>query len=421
MDPRLEAISGSLKGEIFPLHEDSVFLGSAPNNHVSVNDGLVSSRHCLIKKVGEQYEIRDLDSENRTYVNELPCKQKLLEHGDRISIGNSLFVFLTDEEQYALLARYYQTVEHGLIGESPLMREIHRSVLRVGPTNSTVLIRGESGTGKELAAHAIHLNSPRKNFPFVAINCAALSEHLLESELFGHEKGSFTGAIAQKKGRLEFAESGTVFLDEVGELAPGLQAKLLRMLETLEFERVGGTRLIKVNIRLLAATNRNLEEAIKAGTFRADLYYRIAVVTLTMPPLRECRDDIPLLASHFIARFCKQSRRRIMGISSKARDILMQYDWPGNVRELQNALERAVVLGEGDFIQAEDLPSSPGITARRTESVTQNYREAIKNVKKDLILQALKQANGSRIQAAKTLGLHPNHLHRLIRSLRLEV
>jgi len=265
------------------------------------------------------------------------------------------------------------------------------------------------------------INSPRKNFPFVAINCAALSEHLLESELFGHEKGSFTGAIAQKKGRLEFAESGTVFLDEVGELAPGLQAKLLRMLETLEFERVGGTRLIKVNIRLLAATNRNLEEAIKAGTFRADLYYRIAVVTLTMPPLRECRDDIPLLASHFIARFCKQSRRRIMGISSKARDILMQYDWPGNVRELQNALERAVVLGEGDFIQAEDLPSSPGITARRTESVTQNYREAIKNVKKDLILQALKQANGSRIQAAKTLGLHPNHLHRLIRSLRLEV
>jgi len=199
MDPRLEAISGSLKGEILPLLEDSVSIGSSTSNHICISDSLISPRHCLVKKKGDQFEVRDLESQNGTYVNELPVKQRFLEHGDRISIGNSLFIFLTDEEQYALLARYYQMVEYGLIGESPLMKEIHRSVLRVGPTASTVLIRGESGTGKELAAHAIHLNSPRKNMPFVAINCAALSEHLLESELFGHEKGSFTGAIAQKK------------------------------------------------------------------------------------------------------------------------------------------------------------------------------------------------------------------------------
>ncbi len=372
MDPRLEAIAGPLKGEIFPLLENSVSIGRAASNDISVGDSLVSPQHCLIKRKGEQFEIRDLDSQNGTFINELPIRRRLLDHGDRISVGSSLLVFLADEEQYALLARYYQMAENGLIGESPLIQEIHRSVLRVGPTPATVLIRGESGTGKELAAHAIHLNSPRKNLPFVAINCAALSEHLLESELFGHEKGSFTGAIAQKKGRLEFADGGTVFLDEVGELAPGLQAKLLRMLETREFERVGGTRLIKVDIRLLAATNRDLEQAISAGAFRADLYYRLAVVTLTMPPLRECRSDIPLLAGHFIARYCKQMGRRIMDLSSRARDCLIGYDWPGNVRELQNALERAVVLGSGDVIQAEDLPRSlvascaPAAGSRRT-------------------------------------------------------
>jgi len=421
MDPRLEGIAGALKGEIYPLHEDSVSLGSSADNHIYVGDSLVSPKHCLIEKKTEQYMIRDLDSENGTYVNELPVKQRLLEQGDRIILGNSLFVFVTDEDQYALLAQYYQEAEYGLIGESPRMKEIHRSVLRVGPTNSTVLVRGESGTGKELLAHAIHLNSPRKNLPFVAINCAALSGQLLESELFGHEKGSFTGAFARKKGKLEFAEGGTVFLDEVGELEPELQAKLLRMLETLEFERVGGIRPIRINIRLLAATNSNLEEAIEAGTFRADLYYRLAVVILTMPPLRECREDIPILTSNFIARCCKRSGRRIMGISSEARAMMMQYDWPGNVRELQNALEHAVVLGEEDVIQPGDLPRSVSESGRKAPEAIPDYRESIKSLKKKLILQAVRQAEGNRTLAAKALGLHPNHLHRLIRNLHLEV
>jgi transcriptional regulator with GAF, ATPase, and Fis domain len=420
MDPRLEVISGPLKGEIFPLLVESISLGGALSNDICINDKLVSQQHCLIQKESGQYHLVDLASRNGTYLNELPVKHKLLEHGDRIFIGDSLLIFLSDEMDYALLASFYERVANGLIGESQRMHEVHEFISKVAPTTSTVLIRGESGTGKELAAHAIHLNSSRKNTPFVAINCAALSEPLLESELFGHEKGSFTGAIGQKKGRLEFADGGIVFLDEVGELAPSLQAKLLRMLETHEFERVGGTHPVSVNIRLLSATNRNLEEAIKAGTFRADLYYRLAVVTLTMPPLRECREDIPLLASYFAARCCQRSKRRVMGISRRARAYLMQYEWPGNVRELQNAVERAVVLGSENCIQPEDLPESVLERDLSAETSLSHYHDAIKHLKKQLILKAIKQANGSCTRAAKVLGLHPNHLHRLIRNLNLK-
>ena len=208
-----------------------------------------------------------------------------------------------------------------------------------------MLIRGESGTGKELVARAIHRNSPRAGKPFVAINCAAVTETLLESEFFGHEKGSFTGAVAIKKGKLEAADGGTVFLDEIGELAPGLQAKLLRVLQEHEFERVGGTKTIKVDIRVIAATNRDLEAAISAGAFRQDLYYRLNVLTLETPSLRDRREDIPPLAAWFAQRFAKLTGRRIRGLSERTRACLLAYDWPGNVRELENAIERAVVLG----------------------------------------------------------------------------
>jgi transcriptional regulator with PAS, ATPase and Fis domain len=420
MDPRIEAISGPLKGEVFPLFSESIVLGSAPSSHVCIKDALVSLEHCLLSSKNGQYQIIDLDSPSGTYINELPIKQKLLDHGDRIFVGNSIFVFLSDEAEYSLLASYYQSVEHGLIGESRRMQAVHEFIGKVSPANSTVLIRGESGTGKELAAHAIYLNSPRRNKPFVAINCAALSEHLLESELFGHEQGSFTGAIRQKRGRLEFADGGVVFLDEVAELALPLQAKLLRMLETHVFERVGGTDSIKVDIRLLSATNQNLEKAVKAGTFRADLYYRLAVVTLTMPPLRECGEDIPLLASFFVGRCCQRAKQRIKGLSPQARTCLMQYDWPGNVRELQNAVERAVVLGSGNLIEAEDLPESVLENDIATGASISGYHDAIAQFKKQLILKALREANGSCTQAAKSLGLHPNHLHRLIRNLQVK-
>ena len=224
--------------------------------------------------------------------------------------------------------------------------------------DSTVLIRGESGTGKELVARAIHRNSPRADKPFVAINCAAIPEALLESELFGHEKGAFTGAIATKKGKLEVAEGGTVFLDEVGELSPPLQAKLLRVLQQREFERVGGTRSLKFDARVLTATNKDLEQAIKDREFRQDLYYRLNVVSMVVPPLRERPDDIPLLAIYFAAKYAEKCKRALKGISPEARALLMAYSWPGNVRELENAIEHAMVLGLTDEIVPDDLPAA---------------------------------------------------------------
>jgi transcriptional regulator with GAF, ATPase, and Fis domain len=316
-------------------------------------------------------------------------------------------------------------VDHNMVGESRSMRDVYRRIARVAPTDSTVLIRGESGTGKELVARAIHRNSPRAEKPFVAINCAAITETLLESELFGHEKGAFTGAVAQKKGKIETAEGGTLFLDEIGELSLALQAKLLRVLQDREFDRVGGTRRIKVDFRLVAATNRDLEVAIDMGAFRRDLYYRLNVVALTMPPLRERRDDIPLLASWFVRRHGDKARRPVSGLSAEAVACLTAYDWPGNVRELENAIEHAVVLGTAVLILPDDLPdaiaeadTSP--PAEAGGSATLRFHDAIKQTKKDLILRAVEESAGNYNGAARLLGLHPNYLHRLIKNLQLK-
>ena len=281
------------------------------------------------------------------------------------------------------------------------------------------MIRGESGTGKELVAYAIHRNSPRADMPFVAINCAAIPETLLESELFGHEKGAFTGAIGTKRGRLEVAEGGTVFLDEIGELAPSLQAKLLRVLQQREFERVGGTHTLKFNARVIAATNRNLEEAIKSSQFRQDLYYRLNVVATVVPPLRERPDDIPLLAMYFAAKYAQKCKRSLKGISPEARSLLLNYSWPGNVRELENAIEHAVVLGLSDEIVVEDLPEALLETQSvRRDSMT--YHDRLNQLKKQMIMDAVMQKKGNYTEAAKLLGVHPNYLHRLIRNLDLK-
>jgi Nif-specific regulatory protein len=311
-------------------------------------------------------------------------------------------------------------IHHSMIGESKAMRDVYGFVSRVAVRDSTVLIFGESGTGKELVARAVHQNSPRADKPFVAINCAAITETLLESELFGHEKGAFTGAVSQKKGKLEVAEGGSVFLDEIGELAVPMQAKLLRVLQEREFERVGGTRPIKLDVRLIAATNRDLKEASKTGAFRADLYYRLNVVSLEMPALRERREDIPLLAAYFAAQHAEKVKRRVAGISPEARACLVRYDWPGNVRELENAIERAVVLGSTELILPEDLPESIlEETAAAGESVNA-LQDAVRDAKIAAIERAIEQANGNYTEAAKILGVHANHLFRLIRTLNLK-
>lgn len=314
--------------------------------------------------------------------------------------------------------------DHNMVGDSKAMRDVYRRIARVAPADSTVLITGESGTGKELAARAIHRNSARSEKPFVAINCAAITETLLESELFGHEKGAFTGAITQKKGKLETAEGGTVFLDEIGELSPPLQAKLLRVLQDREFERVGGVKSIRVDFRLVAATNRDLEAAIQGGTFRRDLYYRLKVVELTMPALRDRRDDIPLLAACFLRRHRTKARRPLSGFAVETLACLDSYDWPGNVRELENAVEHAIVLGVEGTVLPEDLPEA--VAESRPSSPTgagrasAGFHAAVKQAKRELIVRAFEQAEGNYNRAARLLGLNPTYLHRLIKNLQLK-
>lgn len=312
-------------------------------------------------------------------------------------------------------------IESNLLGESEAMKKVFAFINKVSPTDSTVLITGESGTGKELAARAVHLKSKRKDKPFVAINCAALTETLLESDLFGHERGAFTGAVAQKKGKIELAQGGTLFLDEIGEMAQNLQAKILRVLQEREFERVGGTKTIKADIRLISATNRDLENEVKNGNFRQDLFYRLNVVRFTMPPLRERKNDILTLAENFVRKFTSKINRHMRGISANAKKLLLNYEFPGNVRELENAIERAVVLGSCEWLLAEDLPEnfweSAELTNFETEDSGLNYYESLQLKKKDLIAKAFLEANGSYLETAKILGVHPNYLHRLIRNL----
>ena len=308
--------------------------------------------------------------------------------------------------------------KHEMVGTSAKLRELLELIHRVAPTASTVLIQGESGTGKELVARALHCNSPRVHRPLVAINCAAITESLLESELFGHEKGAFTGAIARKKGKLEMAEGSTLFLDEISELAGGMQAKLLRALQEREFDPVGGTRSVKMNVRVIAATNRNLAAEVQAGKFRSDLFYRLNVVSLTTPSLRERREDIPLLALNFIAKVSEKYHAPVKTLSTDALTLLMEYDWPGNVRELENAIERAVVLGTSEEIGVEDLPAALR-EPTHGEAADADFQGAVKENKKQLVLQAMEKANGYYVDAAKILGLHPNSLLRLIRTLGL--
>ena len=292
----------------------------------------------------------------------------------------------------------------GIIGESGQMLEVLSLVRRVAPSEATVLIRGESGTGKELIAKAIHFASPRASRPLVKVNCAALPETLLESELFGHEKGAFTGAVTSRQGRFELANGGSLFLDEIGDLPLPLQAKLLRVLQEREYEKVGSSRPVKVNVRILAASHRPLEAFIKAGQLREDLYYRLNVVTILIPPLRERRSDLSLLIDHFLRRFAEKNGKTIRGLTHEARDILLRYDYPGNVRELENLIERAVVLTRDDVIGSGDLP----LTVQEPEAEDErgnNLTVTVEAVERRMIREALARSEGVQTRAAELLGI----------------
>jgi two-component system response regulator AtoC len=295
---------------------------------------------------------------------------------------------------------------NNIIGKSALMQNVYKVVGRVAQTNATVLITGESGSGKELIAKTIHNNSVQRDGPFIKVNCGALPEGLVESELFGYEKGAFTGATTRKPGRFELANKGTIFLDEVGELPPLIQVKLLRVLQEKEFDRVGGTETIKVDVRIIAATNRNLEESVRKGEFRDDLYYRLKVVPIHVPPLRQRAEDIPLFIEHFIRQFAFEAHLEVPLITSEAMNLLCQYSWPGNVRELANVIERAAILSQGII----DVPDLPGLLPSDKQSVvpvwgTNTLKDSMRRVEKEIIANVLKQHNGNKVKTAQALDI----------------
>ena len=341
------------------------------------------------------------------------------------------------EEQLRQFAGYLQQEAHGafefgeIVGESPTLRDVLKKIEQVAPTVSTVLLRGETGTGKELVARAIHINSQRESKPFVRVHCAALAPGVLESELFGHEKGAFTGAIARRAGRFELADGGSLFLDEVGDLPMDVQIKLLRVLQEREFERVGGTETIRVDVRVISATNRDLEAMIAKGEFREDLYYRLNVFPIQLPPMRERAGDIPKLAEHFVSKFNRSSGKNVRGFDQAALSALQGYSWPGNVRELENVVERAIIVAHGDWITAGDLDfgrraaqpqtsSSPGIPAVAAAGAGVPLQARLHEQERNEIVAAIDRAGGNIASAARTLGINRSTLYYRLRKHGLE-
>ena len=321
------------------------------------------------------------------------------------------------KRSWELLAAETDNRHRLIVGRSKTMADAVDMARKAAASNATVLLLGESGTGKEIFARAIHNWSERRSQPFVAINCVGLSKELLESELFGHEKGAFTGADQLKKGKMELVNGGTVFLDEIGDMSAELQTKLLRFLQEREFDRVGGRDPIRVDVRIVAATNRDLESAVKDGRFREDLYHRLNVIAITLPPLRERAEDIGALAEHFLRRFAAESKKHCTILENEALAKLTAYHWPRNVRELANVIERAVVLGSGETLTVKDLPSRIAALESMERIDNPSYREAMESVRRALVAQALARSNGNRAAAAKALGLHEKYFLRMIKTL----
>lgn len=319
--------------------------------------------------------------------------------------------------------RFKASAKYQIIGSSPAMQALKADILKAAPSNSWALITGENGTGKELVARNIHLLSHRSGKPFIEVNCAAIPEELIESELFGHEKGAFTSAVAQKKGKFDLADKGTIFLDEIGDMSLRTQAKILRVLQEKSFERVGGTELITVDARVIAATNKNLNEEVARGRFREDLFYRLNVIPFHVPPLRERREDIPLLIEHFLREFARETAREVLEVNKEAMEVLYGYDWPGNVRELKNLIERLVIMAPSHRITAEDIPAYiRGAGASQAKDLFRSdlLKEARRDFEREFIIRKLKEFGGNIARTAEAIGIERSHLYRKIKSYGIE-
>jgi Nif-specific regulatory protein len=404
------------------LAKEARFLNRAVNRRLEDMEGLsyycipIHSRGSVIGTLSAERRGAGEDAERRTawdriflekvsliIADSAKLRERIMEEQFRLHREGEEAGSIGDNADWTQGGRIAE--ESGIIGTSSSMREVYEMLSQVAPSDATVLITGESGTGKELVAAELHRLSKRAAGPLIKVNCAALPESIIESELFGHEKGAFTGAAAQRRGRFELAHSGSIFLDEIGELPSQMQVKLLRVLQERELERVGGTNTIKVDVRLIAATNRNLEEEVKAGRFREDLYYRLNVFPLRIPPLRERKSDIMLLADHFAGKYGEKNGKRIRRISAPAIDLLTSHSWPGNVRELENCIERAVILSADQVIHAYSLPPSLQTAASSNTAPTTTLEAALSRLEKEMILESLKMADGNMAAAARSLGI----------------
>ena len=398
---RFVVTKGRDDGKEMVLQTPLVTIGTLHDNSLVLTDPTVSRRHASVEETSNGYVLRDLDSTNGTFLDGVRVREGYIQAGSHIRLGQTEMVFSPLEERIENLR---SSSDHfgDLIGSSTPMREVFGILERVAPTDITVLIQGETGTGKELAARAIHHSSRRAAGPFVVFDCGAVAPNLIESELFGHEKGAFTDAVKSRQGAIELADNGTLFLDEIGELAASLQPKLLRALDQREVKRVGAEQSIKVNVRVVAATNRDLEKEVQGGRFREDLFYRLSAVSVLLPSLRKHNEDIELIAKHLLVGISTEVGKKLTGLSPEAAAALTAYPWPGNVRELRNVLGRAAALSDGNRIEARDLFLLQGKKATTLEGLS---GKTLEEVEKAAIHATLKSVSGNKTEAAKVLGI----------------
>jgi DNA-binding NtrC family response regulator len=398
---RFKVNKGRDAGKEMVLQKAHVSIGTLPENDLVLTDATISRRHAIVEEKPDGYVLRDLDSTNGTFLDNVRVREGYLSPGAVIRLGQTELSFSPLEERIDNLRSNSDRFGE-LFGSSTAMREVYGILERIAPTDVTVLLEGETGTGKELAARAVHRNSRRANGPFVVFDCGAVAPNLIESELFGHEKGAFTDAAKMRQGAFELADNGTIFLDEIGELSLELQPKLLRALDQRETKRVGADKPIAVNARVISATNKDLEKEVKAGRFREDLYYRLSVVRINMPPLRKRPEDIETISAHLLSGISSEISKKIMGLSPEAAAALTTYAWPGNVRELKNVLGRAAALCDGKRIEAKDLFLSQGAKDATVEGLS---GKSLEEIEKSAIRATLKSVDNNKTEAAKVLGI----------------